>query len=180
MIKYSLEDILAIKKSYGDTDLSHLIDDDVKRYIFIIDYKFKEKKGHRSKYTNPKPISFCDIRLSLNKLSIKTFDIQFKYIISTLHLLSNEEKSSIFQHILNHLSKNTFMLEPYSKLALILIDVFDDFKDIFFGTSNTLFLDFTKFDFPITVSHDDLCIQNKFKDEIKAQIIFFSHCKCFT
>ena len=132
MIKYSLEDILTIKESHSDSDLSHLINEDVKRYLFIIDYKFKEKKGHRSKYNNPKPISFNDIRLSLNKLSNKTFDIQFKYIISTLHLLSIQDKSSIFKDILNHLSNNTFMLEPYSKLTVILIDVFEEFFIVYF------------------------------------------------
>lgn len=175
MFKYTLDDILAIKESYSDSDsdIMQHIDDDVKRYLFIIEYKFKDKKGHRSKYTNPKPISFCDIRLALNKLSNKTFDIQFKYIISTLHLLSNQEKSPIFQDILNHLSKNSFMLEPYSKLAVTLIDVFDEFKDLFYNTSTDFFSDFEKFIFPLTTTYNDLCSQNKVKDEIKAQSIFF-------
>lgn len=173
MVKYTLDNILTIKESYNDSDISHLIDDDVKRYLFIIDYKFKEKRGHRSKYNNPKPISFCDIRLSLNKLSNKTFDIQFKYIISTLHLLSNQDKSPIFQDILNHLSKNSFMLEPYSKLAVILIDVFEDFKELFNSSCQEFFADFTNFVFPIVTTYNDVCLQNKLKDEVKAQSTFF-------
>ena len=175
MIKYSLEDILAIKESYDDNDLSHLIEDDVKRYLFIIDYKFKEKKGHRSKYNNPKPISFCDIRLSLNKLSNKTFDVQFKYIITTLHLLSNQEKPHIFEDVLNHLSSNSFMLEPYSKLAVIIIDIFYQFREIFFDT-NAFFSDFDKFVPPVT-NHDELCMQNK-KDEIKPNQFFCINIDC--
>ena len=173
MIKYSLEDILTIKESHSDSDLSHLINEDVKRYLFIIDYKFKEKKGHRSKYNNPKPISFNDIRLSLNKLSNKTFDIQFKYIISTLHLLSIQDKSSIFKDILNHLSNNAFMLEPYSKLTVILIDVFEEFKTLFYDSCHSFFSNFDNFVFPVLTTYNEICIQNKTKDNIKAQCSFY-------
>ena len=173
MIKYSLEDILTLKESLCVSDLSHLINEDIKRYLFIVDYKFKEKKGHRSKYTNPKPISFNDIRMSLNKLSNKTFDIQFKYIITTLHVLSIQDKSTIFKDILNHLSNNTFMLEPYSKLAVILIDVFEEFKTLFYESCHTFFSDFDHFVFPVLTTYNEICIQNKTKDNIKAQCSFY-------
>ena len=164
MIKYNLKDIILIKESNDDSTLANLINDNIKRYLFIIEYKFKDKKGHRSKYNNPKPISFCDIRIALNKLSNKTFDIQFKNIISTLYLLPNENNTSIFNDIYNHISQNNFMLEPYSKLAVILIELFDEFKTVFYDNTQTYFTNYTKFKLPICKSYDEICDQNIKKD----------------
>jgi len=171
-MKYSLNNILEIKKSNDISVFSDLIDNDVKRYLFIIEYKFKDKKGHRSKYNNPKPISFNDIRISLNKLSNKTFDIQFKYIISTLHILPYNERPEIFNNIFIHLSQNTFMIEPYSKLAIILIEVFDEFKSLFYLKCNEFFTNINDINIIIPTSYEEICNQNKKNDNIKAQSQF--------
>lgn len=171
-MKYSLNDIIHIKNSCEDNIISELIDEDIKRYLFIVEYKFKDKKGHRSKYNNPKPISFNDIRISLNKLSIKHFNVQFKYIISTIHLLPSDDMVNTFENIFIHLSQNSFMLEPYSKLAVILIDIFDDFKTLFYNKFETFLNDFNTINFPNVESYEEICIQNKIKDQIKSQSTF--------
>lgn len=171
-MKYSLEDVIQIKSSCDEDILSTLIDDDIKRYLFIVEYKFKEKKGHRSKYNNPKPISFCDIRIALNKLSNKKFDIQFKYIISTLYLLPADDKPIIFQDIFIHLSQNSFMNDPYSKLAATLIELFDEFNTLFSDNVDEHFTNYQQFNFPALSSYDEICDQNKKKDNIKSQFVF--------
>ena len=74
MISYSLADILSLENEIttNNDDLTKLpyLTDSVIQYIYTLEYKFKDKRYLKSKYHSPKPITFDDIRLNLNKLSI--------------------------------------------------------------------------------------------------------------
>ena len=78
MLYYTLSNILLIENKFIDNSNSFIdhsansissLSDETINILYTIEYKFKERKQYKSKYTNPKPISFSDIRLNLNKLS---------------------------------------------------------------------------------------------------------------
>ena len=84
MLHYTLSNILLIENIFLDdsNNDTHILTDDTINMLCTIEYKFKDRKQYKSKYNNPKPISFSDIRLNLNKLSNKSYSLYFKQIIN--------------------------------------------------------------------------------------------------
>ena len=77
MLHYTLSNILLIENIFLDdsNNDTHILTDDTINMLCTIEYKFKDRKQYKSKYNNPKPISFSDIRLNLNKLSNKSDNV---------------------------------------------------------------------------------------------------------
>lgn len=171
--KYTLPFIIDLQNTIIQETNTSYIDDNVSNFIFTLEYKFKERKHYKSKYNSPKPITFADIRLNLNKLSNKTFNIHFQQIIATLHVLNTKECQTIFQDVFQHISVNSFMYEPYSKLSSSLMNIFPEFHEIFF-TQNTIIIDsFKNISFNSDNTFESECTLNKLKDNYRSQIIYF-------
>lgn len=179
MISYTLADILSLENEIitSNDDLTKLpyLTDSVIQYIYTLEYKFKDKRYLKSKYHSPKPITFDDIRLNLNKLSNKTYTTHFKYIVSTLHCLNSNENTPLFQSLISHISNNSFMVGPYSKLSASLIEIFPEYSNIFIESNDKLLRDVSNFVAPCTTSYNELCNTNKIKDSFRSNISFFAY-----
>ena len=136
MLYYTLSNILLIENKFIDNSNSFIdqssntvstLSDETINILYTIEYKFKERKQYKSKYTNPKPISFSDIRLNLNKLSNKSYTTYFKQIISVLHILNKDESANIFNDIFIYI----YLLDISIDLIIYMI-YFDIFNAIFY------------------------------------------------
>lgn len=175
MIKYSLHDILEIDKVCSEKQLiDSIVSEEIKSYFFVLEYKFKNRMSNKSKYNTPKPITFSDIRLSLNKLSNSSFSKQFKTIVSTLHIIVSEcdDKNKLFSDVYDHIASNSFMVAPYTKLAIKLIYIFTEFEVVFLSKNKEFIDNLSRNEFKNDLQGDELHSQNKYKDEIKAQCMF--------
>ena len=182
MLYYTLSSILLIENKFIDNSNSFIdhsfnpistLSDETLNILYTIEYKFKERKQYKSKYTNPKPISFSDIRLNLNKLSNKSYTLYFKQIISLLHILNKNESTDIFNDIFNHISSNQFMVKPYAKLSSSLIEIFPEYATIY-SNYNTNFLK-NVYDTSFNNIGSDEYISNKIKDILKANAVFYTN-----
>lgn len=173
---YTLSNILLIEKSIVDSSVN-VLDEDVINLLYTIEYKFKDRKQYKSKYNNPKPIAFSDIRLNLNKLSNLNYSIYFKQIISILHVLNKNDTSTIFNDIFLHISNDAFLVAPYSKLSAALLEIFPEYRTIFFYNNSNLINKINDIDFNYsnTLSNDYIFTLNKNKDTIKANVHFLSN-----
>ena len=182
MLYYTLSNILLIENEFIDNSNSFIdhsantistLSDETINILYTIEYKFKERKQYKSKYTNPKPISFSDIRLNLNKLSNKSYNVYFKQIIALLHILNKNESTDIFNNIYNHISSNQFMVKPYSKLSSSLIEIFPEYSTIFYNYNK----DFLKniYDNSFNNTELDEYSTNKIKDVLKATAVFYTN-----
>jgi hypothetical protein len=172
-IKYTLPFIINLQNTIIPETNTSYIDDNVSNFIFTLEYKFKERKHYKSKYNSPKPVTFADIRLNLNKLSNKTFDIHFQQIIATLHVLNTNECQTIFQDVFQHVSTTSFMYEPYSKLSSSLMNIFPEFNEIFFTQNSITIESFKNISFNSENTFESECTLNKLKDNYRSQIIYF-------
>lgn len=181
MLYYTLSNILLIENKFLDNSNSFIdhsantistLSDETINLLYTIEYKFKERKQYKSKYSNPKPISFSDIRLNLNKLSNKSYTVYFKQIIALLHILNKNESTDIFNDIFIHISSNQFMVKPYSKLSSSLIEIFPEYSTIF----NNYNKDFLKnlCDNSFNNTETDQYTSNKIKDLLKANTVFYT------
>ena len=182
MLYYTLSNILLIEQKFIDNSNSFIdnsnnfisiLSDDTINILYTIEYKFKERKQYKSKYNNPKPISFSDIRLNLNKLSNKSYSIYFKQIISLLHILNKDESTNIFNDIFIHISSNQFMVKPYSNLSSSLIEIFPEYSTIFYNY-NDIFLK-NIYDSSFNYNISDEYKSNKIKDNLKANAVFYTN-----
>ena len=181
MLYYTLSNILLIENKFIDNSNSFInhsantisnLSDETNNILYTIEYKFKERKQYKSKYNNPKPISFSDIRLNLNKLSNKSYTLYFKQIIALLHILNKNEATDIFNDIFIHISSNQFMVKPYSKLSSSLIEIFPEYSTIFYNY-NKAFLK-NLYDNSFNNIDSDEFINNKNKDLLKASAVFYT------
>ena len=173
MISYSLEKILNIESNIAAHDNSfNLLSDHVSNFLYTINYKFKDTIVSKHNPCAPRHIGFTDIRLSLNKLSNTSYSKQFKHIISTIHVLKDENTHpTLYADLFVHLATNSFMLEPYSRLAFSLVHIFDDFKHVFYSKNDDIMRIITGLPYP---TFDDTWKSNKYKDHIKDNILFVS------
>lgn len=183
MLKYKIHDILEIENNILNTSFdtsnnilnSNYLDNDVINLIYTIEYKFKERKTYKSKYYTPKPVSFSDIRINLNKLSNKSYSLYFKQIISILHVLNKDDSIELFENIYLHISCNRFISIPYSNLSSSLIEIFPEYHDLFYIKNNLLIDSLKNIDISELKRTNDIFECNKIKDNIKANIIFFAN-----
>jgi hypothetical protein len=182
MLYYTLSNILLIEKNFIDNNSSFIdnsnnviptLTDDTINILYTIEYKFKERKQYKSKYNSPKPISFSDIRLNLNKLSNKSYSTYFKQIISLLHILNKNESTDIFNDIFTHISSNQFMVKPYSKLSSSLIEIFPEYSTIFYDNNNSFLQNIA--DTSFNYNNSDDFHANKIKDNLKANAVFYTN-----
>ena len=181
MLYYTLSNILLIENNFLDNSNSFIdhsantistMSDETLNILYTIEYKFKERKQYKSKYSNPKPISFADIRLNLNKLSNKSYTTYFKQIISLLHILNKNESNDIFNDIFIHISSNQFMVKPYSKLSSSLIEIFPEYSTIFYNF-NEIYLK-NIYDTSFNNIDSNEYNTNKIKDLLKANAVFYA------
>ena len=178
MLQYTLSNILIIEEKILDNsnNLTPILPNDTINMLCTIEYKFKERKQYKSKYNNPKPISFSDIRLNLNKLSNKSYSLYFKQIISVLHILNKDESTDIFRDIFLHISKNQFMVKPYSELSASLLEIFPEYSTIFYDYNNEFIKNINDSSFNYTSSSDYNEHEiNKIKDNLKANAVFYTN-----
>jgi len=182
MLYYTLSNILLIENNFLDNSNSFIdnssnsistLSDETINILYTIEYKFKERKQHKSKYTNPKPISFSDIRLNLNKLSNNSYTLYFKQIIALLHILNKNESTDIFNDIFIHISSNQFMVKPYSKLSSSLIEIFPEYSTIFYNYNKVYLKNI--YDTSFNNIDSDEYNSNKIKDLLKANAVFYTN-----
>ena len=177
MLQYTLSNILIIEENFLDNsnNLTPILPNDTINMLCTIEYKFKERKQYKSKYNNPKPISFSDIRVNLNKLSNKSYSLYFKQIISVLHILNKDESTNIFTDIFLHISKNQFMVKPYSELSASLLEIFPEYSTIFYDYNNKFIKNINDSSFNYTSSDYNEHEINKIKDNLKATAVFYTN-----
>lgn len=170
---YSIEQIIKLENEVLQSENS-FISYDIINHIYTLEYKFKDKRiNNATKIENP--IKFEDIRVNLNKLSKKTYNIHFKYIISSLHCLHNKSNPDLFANIYKHISSNNFMVEPYSKLSSSLIQIFPEYENIFYKKIDQTVKTIYDINLTYGTSYDELCEINKIKDNLRANFMFFSY-----
>lgn len=178
MLHYTLSNILLIENIFLDdsNNDTHILTDDTINMLCTIEYKFKDRKQYKSKYNNPKPISFSDIRLNLNKLSNKSYSLYFKQIISVLHILNKEESTNIFKDIFLHISNNQFMVKPYSNLSAALLEIFPEYSTLFNDYNDQFIKNIhdCSFNYNISSNFNEHEI-NKIKDNLKANAVFYTN-----
>lgn len=178
MLQYTLSNILLIEDIILDnsSNFTSTLTDDTINMLCTIEYKFKERKQYKSKYNNPKPIAFSDIRMNLNKLSNKSYSLYFKQIISVLHILNKDESTNIFKDIFQHISNNQFMVKPYSKLSSSLLEIFPEYSTLFHDYNNEFIENLTDSSFNHYTSADYNEHEiNKIKDNLKATAVFYTN-----
>ena len=173
MVSYTLDEIRNIESHMTTYDNSlNLLCEHVSNFLYTINYKFKDTIVSKAHQGTPKHIGFADIRLSLNKLSNTSYSNQFKHIISTIHVLKNENNHpTLYTDLFTHLSTNAFMIVPYSRLAFSLVHIFDDFKHVFYAKNADILRTITCSPYP---TFDDTVQSNKYKDCLKSNILFTS------
>lgn len=169
---YTIEYVLQLEENILKSD-NVFVSSDIINHIYTLEYKFKDKRMNNTTKIEI-PIKFEDIRVNLNKLSKKTYDIHFKYIISSIHCL-HTDNPDLFMNVYNHISCNNFMVEPYSKLSASLIQIFPEFEKIFYNKIKTIYSLISDMQSNNPSTYDELCNINKIKDNIKSNILFFCH-----
>lgn len=130
-----------------------------------------EKKEGTDKIIN-------DIRICLNKMSNKNFDIQRTAILEFLNILENnsEDLQKVAMAIFDIASTNKFYSEMYAKIYKELLDLYPVFRNIlddfllqFLNTVSDL-----KYVDP-NIDYDAFCNYNKQNDKKKATAVFIIH-----
>ena len=171
---YHIGDIVNIeeqllKENYMDISI---VPYETINHIYTLEYKFKDKRmGNLSKVENP--IKFEDIRVNLNKLSKKTYNIHFKYIISSIYFLNDQNTPDLFILVFRHISTNIFMSEPYAKLNNALMHIFPQYETLFYQQFRKFIEEISQISFDKTSTYDELCETNKKKDRYRAETAFY-------
>lgn len=132
-----------------------------------------EKKEGTEKYIN-------DIRICLNKMSNKNYDIQSATILDYIQKISELEDQDQIEKVANAIfdiaSTNKFYSEMYAKIYKDLINLYPIFQTIF----NDFLLQFSnnildlKYIDP-NIDYDAFCNYNKQNDRKKATVVFIIH-----
>lgn len=118
-----------------------------------------------------------DIRISLNKLSVKNYETTSAFLIEKIRELEGEETTTFFATLLEVISTNKMFSHLYAKFYKTLIT---EFPDLF---SNTLDTILTKYVDSISTIHcidqkdnyDEFCKNNKENDRRKTIAAFITN-----
>tara|TARA_A100001015_G_scaffold317760_1_gene435565 strand:+ start:816 stop:1652 length:837 start_codon:yes stop_codon:yes gene_type:complete len=172
--KYGIHDIVTVESDLLKTNYVDmcLVPYETINHIYTLEYKFKDKRmSNLTKVENP--IKFDDIRSNLNKLSKKTYNIHFKYIISSIHFLNDQNTPDLFLLVFRHLSTNIFMSEPYAKLNNALVHIFPQYETLFYKQFSDFIAEISQISIAKTSTYDEMCQTNKKKDSYRAQTAFY-------
>ena len=117
-----------------------------------------------------------DIRICLNKMSTKNYELQRDQILSLLKIHYNDVNSDVSQTIFDIASTNRFYVELYAKLYKELIANFPHFNELvntFLGTfvggvREIIYVDADE-------DYEAYCAYNKKNDKRKATAVFLVH-----